>query len=103
MKTTKDIETVSHKSNMVEIFFNDGVNPSTCVHTCSTLEEAKSWVSEQLKGYTLADDNHKSTENVMASSKTAKYEVYNGEPITLSEDGEPTLAEPIKSDYFYTE
>lgn len=87
---------------MINIYFNDGVQPSTCVHTCSTLEEAKQWISEQLKDYIVVDDNHKCTEDVMGTSETALYEVYKGGPITMGEDGEPILAEPIyKSDYFY--
>lgn len=87
----------------MEIFFNDDVNPSTCVHTCSTLEEAKSWISEQLKGRELVDADHPCSEDVMGSSQTALYEVYDGEPITLKEDGEPTLAEPVyQSGFFYT-
>ena len=52
----------------------------------------------------MVDADHQCTEDVMASSKTALYEVYDGEPITLDEDGEPNLEEPIyESDYFYTE
>ena len=89
---------------MMTIYFNDEVNPSFCVHTCSTLEEAKGWISEQLKGYTMVDSDHACTEDVMTSSKTALYQVFDGEPITLGEDGEPNLAEPIyESNYFYTE
>ena len=88
----------------MNIYFNDGVNQSTCAHTCDTLEEAKVWVSEQLKGHTLVDDDRKCTEDVMTSSKTAQYQVYDGELITLGEDGEPTFASIIyESDYFYTE
>ena len=86
------------------IYFNDGVQPSTCVHTCRTLEEAKKWISEQLKGYTMVDDNHPCTDDVIASSKTAKYKVFDRERITFDKDGMLCLTEPIYvSDYFYTE
>ena len=52
----------------------------------------------------MVDDDHQCTEDVMSSSKTALYEVFNGEPVILDEDDEPNLAEPIyRSDYFYTE
>lgn len=89
---------------MKQIYYNDGVNPSECVHTCTTLEEAKEWINHELKGYTMVDDDHQCTEDVMSSSKTALYEVFNGEPVILDEDDEPNLAEPIyRSDYFYTE
>ena len=89
---------------MMNIYFDDGVQPSTCVHTCSTIEEAKIWISGQIKGYTMVDTDHACTEDVMTSSKTALYQVFEGEPVTTNEDGEPTFAEPIyESDYFYTD
>lgn len=89
---------------MMNIYFNDDVQPSVCVHTCSTIEEAKSWINEQIKGYTMVDTDHACTEDVMTSSKTALYQVFEGEPVTTNEDGEPTFAEPIyESDYFYTD
>lgn len=88
---------------MKQIYYNDEVNPNKCVHTCNTLEEAKEWISHELKGRTMVDDDHQCTDDVMTSSKTALYEVFDGEPILLDEDGEPILAEPIYvSDYFYT-
>lgn len=88
----------------MNIYYNDGVNPSGCVHTCSTLEEAKTWINHELKGHTMVDADHQCTEDVMASSKTALYEVYDGEPITLDEDGDPNLANPVfESDCFYTD
>ena len=88
---------------MMQIYYNDGVNPTECVHTCNTLEEAKTWIGQELKGCTMVDADHQCTEDVMTSSKTALYEVYDGEPITLEEDGEPILAEPVyRSDHFYT-
>ena len=89
---------------MIYIYYTDGVNPSTFQHTCSTLEEAKGWINEQLKGYTVVDDDHMCSEDVMESAKTALYEVYDGEPITINEDGEPNLANPVYvSVCFYTE
>ena len=88
----------------MNIYFDDGVQPAFFVHACSTIEEAKKWISEQLKDYIVVDDNHKCTEDVMGTSKTALYEVFNGEPFTIDEYGEPIFAEPIyMSDYFYTE
>ena len=89
---------------MMNIYFDDEVQQSVCVHTCSTLEEAKQWINGQLKDYIVVDDIHNCTEDVMGTSKTALYEVYNGEPYTIGEDGMPYLTEPIyESDYFYTE
>ena len=88
----------------MNIYFDDGVQPEFFVHACSTIEEAKKWISEQIKDYIVVDDNHKCTEDVMGSSKTALYEVYHGGRITHDENGGIYFAEPIYvSDYFYTE
>ena len=88
---------------MEQIYYNDGVN-CVCVHTCNKLEEAKEWIAHELEGRTMVDDDHQCTEDVMASSKTALYEVYDGEPLIMKEDGEYSYAELIfVSDHFYTE
>lgn len=88
----------------MNIYFNDGVQPSTCVNKCCTLEEAKSWIDKQLKGFTMVDADHPCSDDVIASSRTAEYMVFDGEPFTYDEDGELCLAAPIyESDYFYTE
>ena len=35
---------------------------------------------------------------------TAKYEVYNGDPVVTGDNGEPTLVEPVyETGLFYTE
>ena len=89
---------------MKQIYYDDGVNPGVCVHTCSTLEEAKGWINEQLKGYTVVDDDHMCSEDVMESAKTALYEVFDGEPIIINEYNEPGFEVPVYvSDLFYTE
>ena len=102
--TFKPSRSTVKRKTMMNIYFDDGVQPAFFVHACSTIEEAKKWISEQLKDYIVVDDNHKCTEDVMGTSKTALYEVFNGKPITIGKDGWPNLAEPIYvSDYFYTE
>lgn len=89
---------------MMQIYYTDGVNPSTFQHTCSTLEEAKGWINEQLKGYTVVDDDHMCSEDVMESAKTALYEVYDGAPVTFNEDGDEDFHDPVyESPYFYTD
>ena len=73
------------------------------MHTCSTLEEAKEWIAHELEGRTMVDDDHQCTEDVMASSKTAFFAVYDGDPITFNENGDEVFHEPIyASQYFYT-
>ena len=74
------------------------------MHTCSTLEEAKGWIKEQLKGYTVVDDDHTSSVDVMESAKTPLYVEFDGEPIIIKEYGELDLELPkYVSDLFFTE
>ena len=88
---------------MMQIYYDDGVNPGVCLHTCSTLEEAKGWINQQLKGYKVVDDEHMCSEDVMESAKTALYEVFDGEPI-INEYNEPGFEVPVYvSGLFYTE
>ena len=88
----------------MNIYFNAGVQPSTCVRTCRTLEEAKKWIGEQLMGKSMVDALYPCMDDVYRSSKFALYQVFNGYPITIGEDGMPYLTEPIyESDYFFTE
>lgn len=102
--TIKPYRITVKRKIMMNIYYNDGVNPSECVHTCNTLEEAEAWVAEQLKGYTLVDAYYMSTEDVLTSAKTAQYQVYDGEPIAINEDGESNLTNPVyESNCFYTE
>ena len=52
----------------------------------------------------MVDDNHPCSGDVMASSRTAQYLVFDGDPIATGENGEPILALPVyESEYFYTE
>lgn len=84
---------------MLNIYYEDGVQPSTCIHTCSTLKEAKEWISHELNGYTMVD-----ADDVYESSRTAKYEVFDGDPIITKENGETESFDPVyESPYFYTE
>ena len=89
---------------MMQIYYDDGVNPGVCVHTCSTIEEAKGWINEQLKGYTMVDDDHMCSEDVMGSAKAAFYVVFDEEPLIINEYGEPDFEIPVYvSGLFYTE
>lgn len=84
---------------MFEVYFTDKVNPSVCVNKCNTLKEAKKWISEQLKGYTMVDEDHPCSEDVFYSSSTAYYEVYDGEPVEYELDFKTP---EFVSDLFYT-
>ena len=88
----------------MQIYYDDGVNPGVCLHTCSTIEEAKGWINEQLKGYTVVDDDHMCSEDVMESAKAAFYVVFDGEPLIINEYGVHGIEVPVYvSDLFYTE
>ena len=88
----------------MQIYYDDGVNSGVYVHTCSTLEEAKGWINEQLKGYTMVDDEHMCSDDVMESAKAAFYVVFDGEPLIINEYNEPGFEVPVYvSDLFYTE
>ena len=87
---------------MMQIYYAAGVNPSPCPPPCSTLEEAKKWINEQIGGYTMVDPYAPCSEDVMESSKTAFFAVYDGDPITFNENGDEVFHEPIyASSYFY--
>ena len=89
---------------MMQIYYDDGVNPGICMHTCSTLDEAKVWINEQLKGYTVVDDDHMCSVDENETAKAAFYEVFDGDPLIINEYGEPDFEVPIYvSDLFYTE
>ena len=88
----------------MQIYYNDGENPCVLMHTCDTLEEAKEWISQELKGRTMVDDEHQCTEDVLTSSETALYEVIYGEPIIINEYNEPGFEVPVYvSGLFYTD
>ncbi len=66
------------------------------------LERSKKWISEQLKGYTMVDEDHPCSDEEFYSSATAYYEVYDGEPVVHNEY-EPDFKTPVfVSDLFYT-
>lgn len=88
---------------MKQIYYNDGVQPSECVHVCKTLKEAKQWIRHELKGYTMVDANHPCWD-INDVLHTAKYEVYNGDPVVVGENGESTLVVPVyETGLFFTE
>lgn len=89
---------------MLNIYYEDGVQPSTCVHICATIEEAKLWINHELKGHTKVDANNPCSDDMIASSRTAQYLVFDGDPIITKENGETESFDPVyESPYFYTE
>ena len=89
---------------MFEIYYTDGVNPSTCQHTSDTMKAAKAWIQSQIKGHTLVGPDTECDEEVFASSKVASFEVYYGAPITIDDYGDEQVHAPVyESPYFYTD
>ena len=84
------------------VYYNDGVNEPADVFSADTAEECKSWIAEQLKGEIPVDDEHPCTDDVMYSSHTFYYEVYEGDMIVENEDGVAEYNDLCyASDYYY--
>lgn len=89
------------------VYYNDGVNEPADVFSADTLEECKHWIAEQLEGKIPVDEEHPCTDDVMYSSKTFFYEVYD-RPIVETNGSEYesdwTYNEAVyTSDYYYTD
>lgn len=59
------------------VYKNDEVNEVADVFSADTLEECKDWINEQLEGMTPVNEEYPCTDDVMRSSKTFYYEVYD--------------------------
>lgn len=60
-------------------------------------------MSEELIDKMPVDDEYPCSEDVMRSSKTFCYEIYEGEPIVETEDGEVEFKDACyRSNYYYT-
>ena len=78
------------------IYLNDEVTEPIVVFSADTVSECKEWIAKQLEGLTPVDDEHPCTDNVMYSSKTFYYEVYD-KPIVETNGSE------YASDWVYNE
>lgn len=59
------------------VYKNDEVNEPADVFSADTIAECKEWINEQLKGMTPVNEEFPCTDDVMYSSKTFFYEVYD--------------------------
>lgn len=85
------------------VYFNDDVNCPAVVFSADTLKECKDWIKEQLKGMTPVDEEHQCTDDVMYSSSTFYYDVYEG-GIIVEVDGEAEFNDCMYySGYYYTD
>lgn len=79
-----------------KVYYNDEVNEIAEVFSADTLEECKEWINKELEGMTPVDEEHPCTDDVMYSSKTFFYEVYDS-PIVENNGSE------YESDWTYNE
>ena len=78
------------------VYYNDEVNEPADVFSADTIEECKQWIDAQLEGMIPVDEEHPCTDDVMYSSKTFYYEVYD-KPIVETNGSE------YASDWEYNE
>lgn len=64
------------------VYRNDDVNEPVDVFSADTIAECEEWINEQVEGLTPVNEEFPCTDDVMRSSKTFYYEVYEGEMIT---------------------
>lgn len=94
------------KKKKYSVYYNDEVNEVADVFSANTLEECKEWISKELEGMTPVNEEFPCTDNVMYSSKTFFYEVYD-RPIIETNGSEYesdwTYNEAVfQTDYYYT-
>ena len=83
------------------VYLNDEVTEPIVVFSADTVAECKDWIEKQLEGMTPVNEEYPCTDDVMRSSKTFQYEVYEGEMITEI-DGVAVYSDLCySSDYYY--
>ena len=85
------------------VYYNDDVNEPADVFSADTLEECKQWIDAQLEGMIPVDEEHPCSDDVMYSSKTFYYEVYEGDMIVETNGVEEYNDLCYSSDYYYTD
>ena len=85
------------------VYLNDEVTEPIVVFSADMVSECKEWIAKQLEGLTPVDDEHPCTEEVMNSSHTFYYEVYEGEMIITTNSVEEYGELCYSSDYYYTD
>lgn len=85
------------------VYYNDEVNEIADVFSADTLEVCTDWINKQLTCMTPVNEDYPCSEDVMCSSKTFFYEVYD-RPIVETVDDEDIFNESIYStDYYYAD
>lgn len=83
------------------VYKDDEVNYPVAVFSADTIQECEDWIKEEVKGLTPFNRKYPCTDDVMRSSKTFQYEVYEGE-MTTEIDGVTVYSDLCySSDYYY--
>ena len=85
------------------VYKNDEVNEPVEVFSADTIQECKDWINEQVEGLTPVNEEFPCTDDVMYSSHTFLYEVYEGEMIMVTNGVEEYSEWVYASDYYYTD
>ena len=83
------------------VYYNDEVNEPADVFSADTLEECKHWIDLQLEGKIPVDEEHPCTHDIMYSSHTFYYEVYEGDMIVETNGVAEYNDLCYASDYYY--
>lgn len=83
------------------VYYNDQVNEFANVFSSDSLGECMKWIDSQLECMTPVNEENPCTDDVMRSSKTFFYELYE-RPVVEVVDDKVIYNEPIYStDYYY--
>lgn len=98
---------LKEKNKKYTVYYNDDVNEVADVFSADTLEECKEWINKHLDGMTAVNDEYPCTDDVMYSSKTFYYEVYD-KPIVETNGSESasdwTYNNSVyQTDYYYND
>ena len=85
------------------VYLNDEVTEPIVVFSADTIQECKDWINEQVEGLTPVNEEFPCTDDVMYSSHTFLYEVYEGEMIMVTNGVEEYSEWVYASDYYYTD
>ena len=82
------------------VYYNDEVNEVVEVFTAESLEDCMDWINEQLEGLIPVNDEYPCTDDVMFSSNTFFYAVFE-RPI-VDTNGSDNESDWIYNDSVYT-
>ena len=82
------------------VYYNDEVNEVAEVFSAETLDDCKDWIKEQLEGMIPVNEEYSCTDDVMFSSKTFFYAVFDRSIVDTN--GTENESDWINNDAAYT-